>query len=264
MKAQSLLLKYSGYTKDRRCLKPHKELSRSEFRELCHLTSSDFPSLSSFFTKLCSDTEKAKSPSEYREFLAELARNSPACGIFQIRGEQQIINTISLIVSGSIDIFKSTNHSHLAALQTTVPILAKFLQACKRDQRGRPSDEVCNILLHILKVCQAPFLDSPPSSNQYTAPTDDALALFPSLPKLIGTTNYSADKKQSKKVSDACRKESCGHPSLCPGIFTIFCHHGVYYGFQVMDTCKSPKHPFEIFRSRFETAPDVIIYDNAC
>ena len=31
-----------------------------------------------------------------------------------------------------------------------------------------------------------------------------------------------------------------------------------------MDTGESPKHPFEIFRSRFETAPDVIIYDNAC
>ena len=31
-----------------------------------------------------------------------------------------------------------------------------------------------------------------------------------------------------------------------------------------MDTCESPKHPFEIFRSRFETAPVVIIYDNAC
>ena len=36
------------------------------------------------------------------------------------------------------------------------------------------------------------------------------------------------------------------------------------YGFQVMDTCKSPKYPFEIFRSCFDTAPSVIIYDNAC
>ena len=45
VKARSLLLKYSGYTKDRKCLNPHKELTRSEFRELCHHTRSDFPCL---------------------------------------------------------------------------------------------------------------------------------------------------------------------------------------------------------------------------
>ena len=159
---------------------------------------------------------------------------------------------------------KSTNYSHLAVLQTTVPILAKFLQASERDQRGRPSDEVCNILLHISEVCQAPFLESPPSSSRYAAPTEDVLSLFPSLPKLIGTANYSADTKQPKRASDSCRKESYSHPSLCPGIFTIFCHHSVCYGFQVMDTCKSQKHPFKIFRSHFETAPSIIIYDNVC
>ena len=184
VKARSLLLKYSGYTKDHKCLKPHKELTRPEFRELCHLICSDFPSLSSFLTKLCSDTGKAKSPSE---FFAELARNSPACGKFQIRGEQQVFDTISLIVSDSIDVFKSTNHSHLVVLQTTVPILAKILQASEWDQRGRPSNEVCNILLHILEVCQAPFLESPPSSSRYAAPTEDVLSLFPSLPEELQT-----------------------------------------------------------------------------
>ena len=175
VKAQSLLLKYSGYTKDCKCLKPHKELTRCKFRELCHLTCSDFPSLSSFLTKLNSDTKKAKSPPQYQEFFAELARNSPACGIFQIRGEQQIFDTISLVVSGSIDVFKSSNHSHLAVLQIRVPILANFLQASEWDQRGRPSDEVCNILLHILEVCKAPFLDRLPSSSQYAIPTADVL-----------------------------------------------------------------------------------------
>ena len=36
------------------------------------------------------------------------------------------------------------------------------------------------------------------------------------------------------------------------------------YGFQVMETCESPKHPFQIFRSRFPVAPKIIVYDNAC
>ena len=31
-----------------------------------------------------------------------------------------------------------------------------------------------------------------------------------------------------------------------------------------MQSCKSPKHPFSIFRQRFRKAPRVIVYDNAC
>ena len=69
----------------------------------------------------------------------------------------------------------------------TIPILQQYksefpsLPTFYKDlneTRGRPSDEVCNILLHILEVGQEPFLDSPPSSSQYAAPTADVLA-FP-------------------------------------------------------------------------------------
>lgn len=31
-----------------------------------------------------------------------------------------------------------------------------------------------------------------------------------------------------------------------------------------MSSHESPRHPFEIFRSRFKVAPKLIIYDNAC
>ena len=31
-----------------------------------------------------------------------------------------------------------------------------------------------------------------------------------------------------------------------------------------MDSHESPRHPFEIFRSRFPAPPETIIYDNAC
>ena len=36
------------------------------------------------------------------------------------------------------------------------------------------------------------------------------------------------------------------------------------YGFQVMRSCESPRIPFQIFTSRFQTPPRNIIYDNAC
>lgn len=94
-------------------------------------------------------------------------------------------------------------------------------------------------LLHILEVCQAPFLDSPPVPSQYADPIVDATAVFPLLSKLLGNANYTTDTKQPKKASDSCWKESYGHPSLFLGIFTIF-------------------------SSRFETAPSGIIYDDVC
>ena len=84
---------------------------------------------------------------------------------------------------------------------------------------------------------------------------------FPNLPFLSG---HAADKSLKTHDSDSCRKASYGHPSLSPGIFTIFCPYGICYGFKVMWSCESPKHPFSIFRQRFQKAPQVIVYDNAC
>ena len=95
--------------------------------------------------------------------------------MFEVRGEQEVFDSIALVVFGSMDVFKSSNHSHLTALQTTVPILADFLQASKRDHRGRPSNEVCNILLHIIEVCQAPFKGTPPPSSHYSPTAEDSI-----------------------------------------------------------------------------------------
>ena len=50
---------------------------------------------------------------------------------------------------------------------------------------------------------------------------------------------------------------------LCHAARKLNVKHGVYYGFEVLQTCESPKHPFHIFKTRFSHAP-LIIYDNAC
>ena len=60
-KSSLTLVKYAGYTKDRKCVRQCNELTRAEFRELCNLTSSNFPSLSTVLNKLNIDTGKKKS-----------------------------------------------------------------------------------------------------------------------------------------------------------------------------------------------------------
>ena len=61
--------------------------------------------------------------------------------------------------------------------------------------------------------------------------------------------------QETAHASDCCKA-----PTLSPGIFTIYCEHGVCYGFEVLQTCESPKHPFQIFKTRFPHPPLIIIY----
>ena len=263
-RARSLLLKYAGISKDRRHISCPKQLSEAEFRELCQLTRKDIPSLAAFIKSLRKEHDK-KSPPQYRQFFSELARCSPACGIFQTRENQQVFEIMQQFLSAQINIFDSASHADLATLQEYVPILVKFLHATTNGGIKSPSDIVGELVTHILDVCRAPYSEPPPPPASYLPPAESQLSFFPQLPLRIGKGKYAADDHMWKnKHSDSCRKLSYGHPSLSPGIFTIFCPHGICYGFEVMQSCESPRHPFEIFRRRFHTAPRVIIYDNAC
>ncbi len=80
--------------------------------------------------------------------------------------------------------------------------------------------------------------------------------------------NYAASRRAMKsqpcRPGFECSKIARGHPTLTPGIFTVFCPHGICYGFQAMKQHESPAVPFSIFKTRFPVAPRVIIYDNAC
>ena len=106
----------------------------------------------------------------------------------------------------------------------------------------------------------------PPPASHYLSRDENDLGFFPHLPLQTRKGKYGANKLLSKRkqTSDSCRKDSDGHPSLSPGIFTIFCPHGICYGFEVMQSCESPMHPFSIFRQRFRVTLHVIAYDNAC
>ena len=140
----------------------------------------------------------------------------------------------------------------------------KFLEAATRDGQGKLPHTVCDLVLHIIDVCHAPFSKPPPPACFYSPPTADDLSFFPKLPLRSGKGHYTADKAVKTYDNDSCRKASYGHPSLSPGIFTVFCPHGICYGFEVMQSSESPRHPLNIFRHRFLRPPQVIVYDNAC
>lgn len=46
---------------------------------------------------------------------------------------------------------------------------------------------------------------------------------FPCLPKIRTRGVYEADRKSKQLI---CTKRTSKHPSLLPGVFTIYCEHG--------------------------------------
>ena len=147
-------------------------------------------------------------------------------------------------------------------------MLAKFIVECPKGAHGDLPDDVQRVIGHILKCSQAPFATLA-TSYPPTEPETEKFSFFPHLPQRHGPGNYAADKQCFTHPVDDCRKNSYDHPTLTPGIltpgiFTIYCPHGICYGFDVLRSCESPRHPFEIFTTRFDRPPAVIVYDNAC
>ena len=205
-----------------------------------------------------SESHHRRAPQSYREFLYELSLNTPVCGMLQIAGNEEAIKVIQLVATG-IDVRRAQYRCELKLLQDSAPVLASFLLKLPFSEPV-PVD-VCSLIGELCELLLAPFQPSttlafpPPSSNT-------KLAYFPNIPRIPGLPTYAADQRTTHRApedQDACRKYSSSHPTLTPGIFTIFCPHGVCCGFEVMRSHESPKHPFEIFSTRFETPPDIII-----
>ena len=141
------------------------------------------------------------------------------------------------------------------------PVIASFINKLANTEVIPP--DVRELFRQLRDLCLYPFVTS--SDENFPPPKDDDfLFCFPSLPLVRSPRYYAADQKSLKEDRDTCRKFSSTHPVLTPGIFTIFCSHGVCYGFQILKEHESPKHPFELFLTRFKTMPEYIIYDNSC
>ena len=265
-RARELLLQYSGYSKDRKRLGCPKELSRTEFRQLCTILKSDgFQQLSVVLQRLQAASTRRSAPAEYRAFLSEVARNSPACGLAQVAGNKEVIKILQSMVSAcSMNIFSSENHAAMGLLQETAPVLTSFLDACAEGPERKIPEDILAVIKYIVDTIENTFLGS--SHSHYYPPPDPAspFSYFPQLPQMHGNARYEIDQKYEAKDSDHCRKTSYGHPTLSPGIFTVFCVHGICYGYEIMRECESPRHPFQIFKTRFTRPTENIVYDNSC
>ena len=115
-----------------------------------------------------------------------------------------------------------------------------------------------------------PILDDsshPPLDGVNCHPILTTMTYFthiPNLPQVWGKRMYKTDHQKICDNQDVCRKYSSSHPTVTPGTCALFCRLGICCGFQVMESYKSPRHPFKIFLCRFPTPPKMIVYDIGC
>lgn len=85
-------------------------------------------------------------------------------------------------------------------------------------------------ILDIIQKCvEATFTgDVHVQSSQVSDQESLPLACYPSMPAVCKRGRYEAD---CRKPVGSCKKTGARHPSLLPGIFTVFCPHGMTYGF---------------------------------
>lgn len=264
-KTRKLLQIYSGKcvtksTRGFRKVSQSKEMTRAQLKELLTNLETESPELCSLIKRLTNETKSRISPDAFQTLFYELSLTSPAVGLLQIGGDEYVFDLIRRVANNTLSLFESSAPEHLTYLKDRTPILCNFLSKIKTPDGYIPRD-VGQVVLIILTKIEKCF--SRDDENSYPAIFEDKLSFFPTLPQRHGYGYYEADKKSTSDTTN-CRKDSYKHPKLTPGIFTIFCPHGICYGFQAMTSCESPKVPFNIFKTRFTKAPSVIIYDNAC
>ena len=113
-KGRELLLKYSGFTKDRKKLTHDKLLSSNELHTMLSLIERDSKALARLITHIQKGKKDTVAPIPYNELFAELAR---VCGTFQYCGNEAVIKALESIIDKQINIFDSANHATLDLLQ---------------------------------------------------------------------------------------------------------------------------------------------------
>jgi hypothetical protein len=97
--------------------------------------------------------------------------------------------------------------------------------------------------------------------------SDEAMTVFPNHPRGRCLRHYDTRSGASDNTAEAfvCTKNAPKrNRKFTPGLFAMFCPHGICLGFKALTEFESVRTLFEILVERFPEMPGVIVYDNAC
>ena len=149
---------------------------------------------------------------EWQEFLKALSAASPVCAL--VHPSSDVINLLERMQHTSI----TSDTASLRLLQQEVPVLFTLLESLPHY----PRELLKTVLNRLVAMALAPFADTDPKNESSAETAEHANQTLSFFPQLYSGKHYTADKS----ISKICTKKSSGHPSLLPGIFTLFCQHG--------------------------------------
>ena len=190
-------------------------ISQVDFMELTKKLKSNVPCLVDLVTAIKVVSQNCvQCPQEWQEFCKAISTASPVCAL--VRPVPDVIELLQKMLQASI----LSDATSLRLLQHEVPVLFILLE----NMPHHPKDVLEPVIHRLIAVSLAPF--TAPAVDSYLEPTqaENSLAYFPQLKPLRARRRYTADRSSSK----ICTKKNSGHPSLLPGIFTLFCQHGTY------------------------------------
>jgi hypothetical protein len=198
--------------------------------------------LHEFLVYIDSDTITV-APDSTKDFLLCLASKSPVCSYVHVNDSvrQLITNLLAGVNIKGDPVAWNQLHEEL-------PIIYKMLSPKSVTTVPQPLSKLLSVMW---QKAEATFHACREIADTNEAIQTDQLSHFPCLPKLRNRCTFSADVRKNVSNTGACKKRYTGHPTLLPGIFTLYCQHGVCYGFQVMANHESPDVPFTIIRTRF-------------
>lgn len=154
-------------------------------------------------------------------FLQSLAATSPVCAL--VHTSEEVMSLLKNMQAEEYDVTRIP--ATMKLLQCHVPVLFNLV----KNLDSYPHALLAPILQTLLDKAKAPFTDDQEVYNEKPNILSNLelhnLGYFPQLPLVRSRGNYVADGNKHPDVS-ICNKNSHGHPSLLPGVFTLFCQHG--------------------------------------
>jgi len=232
------------------------EPSRSTMTDIIHLGS-----ILHFIKSWCQDNGKPI-PGPFKRLLCAISRDYPIIGLLR-HGWVQESNGITPLMEAMEATLSADLGVSLLVLRSSFPLMFQLAKAMNWHSIPAPfvdlTRELVNRARHPLKANPTP---RPQDSTDY----DVHVAFSPSLPTIHTSPTYRADGVVQDTTRDEvpCTKHLMSHPGLTPGIFAVFCPHGLCMGFAIMSRSEGPKTFFEFICHRFSKAPKMIVYDNCC
>lgn len=241
---RSLLLRYIDSRRRKK-----KPLDREEFEELMNSLQGESPAISNLIQYVQESSEiddhqyAGKVPSNqlkhqaftcppvWAPFLESLAVSTPVCSFIHQDEELLLILEQFLASKGRM------TSEWLLTFREKFPVFHSLIVSFPEF---KCPEELFPVIEIMIERSKAPFRTNEGHSESLRLAEDDEVpeemySHWPGLNQVRRRGKYVVDDNAKSKRKQSCHKMSSGHPTLLPGVFTMFCQHGEWMFYFIID-----------------------------